>query len=175
MWFSGIGVLTCLCSITLGVTHIYELSVKNSQSFIVCIAVTWFASLKQIGRLTKDVRPKEFWRVVLRGCPSWMRIGLLLVLGSVVAAFMWVSLASVRSGDSSYRFPLFALFFFAPSFCVAYSAINLDRDETTRCCINGHSILPQRNFCDECGGPAAPKTDAVSSDADYAISFKKSP
>jgi hypothetical protein len=125
------------------------------QFLFVGIFVVWFPTVILANRLTKDFKQRDFWKAALRGCPAWMRGVLWVLIGGVFVVFFLPVLASRRPGDSPQMFVLFPIMFYAVSFCVMYSLIHADTHDSTRRCLNGHSISPLAKFCEECGAPAA--------------------
>lgn len=155
---SGIGVLVSISLYILGVTRIYEFPAKDKQSLFVGIFVVWLSTVTTANRLTKDFRPKDFCKAALRGCPPWMRIGLWVVIGGAFAVLFLPTLTGMGSGDSRHAFILFPIFFYVTSFCVTYSLINVESDNSMPRCLNGHALSPLTKFCDECGASAATET-----------------
>jgi hypothetical protein len=72
------------------------------------------------------------------------------------AVFFLPVLSRRSPGDSPQTFELFPIAFYAVSFCVMYSLINVGKNDLIRRCLNGHAIPPLAKFCEECGAPAAP-------------------
>ncbi len=156
MILAGVGVLLCLSFYLLGVTGIYLLPARGVPIVFGGIFVVWLPTVILMNRLTQDFKQKDIWKAALRGCPAWMRTALWVVIGCVFAVFFLPVLAKRSPGDSPQIFVLFPIMFYAISFCVMYSLINVGKYDSTRRCLNGHAISPLAKFCEECGAPAAP-------------------
>jgi len=156
MVLSGVGILLCLSFYLLGLTGIYPLPAKETPILFGGLFVVWFPTVVLMNRLTQDFKQKDLWKAALRGCPAWMRITLWIVVGSVFALFFLPVLSKGSLGDSPQLFVIFPITFYAVSFCVMYSLINVERHDSVRRCLNGHGVSPLAKFCEECGAPAAP-------------------
>jgi hypothetical protein len=108
-----------------------------------------------MNRLTSDFKQKDLWTAALRGCPSWMRNALWVVIGCVFAVFFFPLISKGNPGEGPQTFVLFPITFYAVSFCVMYSFIQAEKQDALRRCLNGHTISPLAKFCEECGAPAA--------------------
>jgi hypothetical protein len=118
------------------------------------IFVVWFPTVILVNRLTRDFKQKNLWKAALRGCPPWMRTGVWVFDGAVMAITFVPAIWKGRPGDEG--FILFPSVFYAMSFCTMYSLIHVDRVDARCRCLNGHAIPPLAKFCEECGAPAAP-------------------
>jgi hypothetical protein len=156
MVLSGVGVLLCLSFYILGLTGTSPLPAGDMQVLFVGVFVVWFPTVILTDRLTKDFKQKDLWKAALRGCPAWMRTALWVVIGFVFAVFFLSVLSKKSPVDSPQIFVLFPITFYAISFCVMYSLINVEKKDSIRRCLNGHTISPLAKFCEECGAPAAP-------------------
>ncbi|MFI5059780.1 MAG: hypothetical protein ACHQLQ_16565 [Candidatus Acidiferrales bacterium] len=155
MILSAVGVLLCLSFYIIGVTGIYPLPARETPILFGGLFAVWIPTVILSNRLTQDFKQKDFWKAALRGCPAWMRSGLWAVIGCVFAVFFLPVLSRRSPGDSPQTFVLFPIMFYAVSFCVMYSLINVEKHDSVRRCLNGHAISPLAKFCDECGAPAA--------------------
>ena len=156
MVLSGIGVLLCLSCYLLGLRGIYPLQARGMPVLFGGIFVVWLPTVILMNRLTQDFKQKDLWKAALRGCPAWMRAALWVVIGCVFAVFFLPVLSKRSPGDSPQIFVLFPITFYAVSFCVMYSLINVEKNDSIRRCLNGHAVSPLAKFCEECGAPAAP-------------------
>jgi len=162
MVLSGIGVFLCLSLYIIGVTGTYPVPLKQSFLFF-GIFVVMFPTAILMNRLTRDFKQKDLWKAALRGCPTWMRAALWFVIGCAFAVFFLPALFKKSPGDSLQTFVLFPIVFYAISFCVMYSLINVEESDPSRRCLNGHPISPSAKFCEECGAPGAPDRKISSS------------
>jgi len=156
MILSAAGALLCLSLYLLGLARIYSLPAKGLPILFGGLFAVWLPTVILSNRLTQDFKQKDFWKAALRGCPAWMRAALWVVIGCVFAVFFFPVLAKRSPGDSPQMFVLFPITFYAVSFCVMYSLINVEKHDSVRRCLNGHAIPPLAKFCEECGAPAAP-------------------
>jgi len=156
MILSAAGVVLCLSFYVLGLTRIYSLPEKGLPILFGGLFAVWLPTVILSNRLTQDFKNKDFWKAALRGCPAWMRAALWVVIGCVFAVFFLPVLSRRSPGDAPQTFALFPILFYAVSFCVMYSLINVEKHDSVRRCLNGHAISPLAKFCEECGAPAAP-------------------
>jgi len=154
MMLSGVGILLCLSFSLLALTGRHPSLV--TPVMFGGIFVVWVPTIILSNWLTRDFKQKDFWKAALRGCPAWMRTGLWVVIGCVFIAFFLPILFGKSPGDSPLTFTLFPMMFYAVSFCVMYSLINIEESGADRRCLNGHAMSPSAKFCEECGSPAAP-------------------
>jgi hypothetical protein len=118
------------------------------------VFLVWLPTVLLMNSLTRNFKQKDIWKAGLRGCPPWMRAGLWVFDGAVMATTFAPALWKGRPGEAG--FILFPSAFYAVSFCVMYSLIHVDQFDASRRCLNGHAISPLAKFCEECGAPAAP-------------------
>ena len=156
MILSAAGMVLCLSFYVLGLTRIYSLPAKGLPILFGGLFAVWLPTVILSNRLTQDFKNKDFWKAALRGCPAWMRSALWVVIGCVFAVFFLPVLSRRSPGDAPQTFVLFPILFYAVSFCVMYSLINVEKHDSVRRCLNGHAISPLAKFCEECGAPAAP-------------------
>jgi hypothetical protein len=156
MILSAAGVVLCISFYLLGLTRIYSLPAKGLPILFGGLFAVWLPTVILSNRLTKDFKQRDFWKAALRGCPACMRAALWVVIGCVFAVFFLAVLSRRSLGDAPQTFVLFPIMFYAVSFCVMYSLINVEKHDSVRRCLNGHAISPLAKFCEECGAPAAP-------------------
>src|SRR6476659_9789789 len=53
------------------------------------IFVVWLPTVLVAARITGDTNRKDFWKVVLSGCPTWMRQGLCVLFAYAILNFFW--------------------------------------------------------------------------------------
>jgi hypothetical protein len=156
MVVAGIGVLLCLSFYLLGLSGIHPLPARQMPTLFAGVFVVWLPTVLLMNRLTKDFKQKDLWKAALRGCPAWMKTTLWVVVGSVFVIFFLPVLSKRSPGDAPQIFVLFPITFYAISFCVMYSLINVEKRDSVLRCLNGHAISPSAKFCEECGAPATP-------------------
>jgi hypothetical protein len=154
MVLAALGMLLCLGFYLLEFTGVYSPAQNSSAILFFGVFVVWFPTMFLINQLTAEFKQKDMWKAALRGCPSWMQTSLWVLVGVVtLLAFLPLTLRAQRaSPDITVLFPVC---FYAASFCVTYSLINAEKNDSTRRCLNGHAISPLAKFCEECGARAA--------------------
>jgi hypothetical protein len=123
------------------------------------IFVVWLPTVAVSYRVTNSVNRKDFWKVALSGCPSWMRISLMGLFAYAILNFI-LSLASQNNG---YHSPMVTLpsqirlfsghwmIFYGVAFSTMYSVIHAPHLFDEKKCPNGHSISSEALFCSKCG------------------------
>lgn len=133
------------------------------------LAIVWLATILVMNRLTRDFKQKDIWKAALRGCPKWMRQAVWIVFGYSWLGFFILPIVfgggmnskanGARVGSAT------ILAFYTVAAAVLYSALNADHFDSTRRCLNGHSVQPLAKYCDECGAPVP--SEPVQSDLSY--------
>jgi len=118
--------------------------------------VVWLPTVLLVNTLTRDFRQQDLWKAALRGCPSWMRTALWVIVGLAFVTFFAPFLWGSRPEKFPAGFLFFPAIFYSVSFCVMYSVLHAGKFDASRRCLNGHGISPLAKFCEECGAPAAP-------------------
>lgn len=156
MVLAAAGVVACFLSAAMFATN--PAIEKDVLKFLVPgIFVVWFPTVLLMNSLTRDFKQRDIWKAALRGCPSWMRTGLWVLIGFVFAMFFLPFLWGSDPGKSPASFVVFPASFYAISFCVMYSLLHVERIDAGSRCLNGHRMSPLAKYCEECGAPAAPK------------------
>jgi hypothetical protein len=155
MVLSGIGVSLCLSLYLLGVTGVFTLPPEDTNVLFAGVFLVWLPTVILMNRLTRDFKQKDLWKAGLRGCPSWMRNALWVVIGCAFAVFFLSLLSKGNPREGPQTFVLFPITFYAISFCVMFSLIGVEKYDRSRRCLNGHVISPTAKFCEEYGAPAA--------------------
>jgi hypothetical protein len=130
------------------------------------IFVVWLPAVLFSRTLGRNASQHDFWKVILRGCPPWMRYafyGLFAYAFVNFAAFILMpNRATQGSGGSTppsvvRGFSGHWMLFYAAAFVVAYSYARVRSQRDPRC-PNGHQVSPLAKFCEQCGaaviGPA---------------------
>jgi hypothetical protein len=122
------------------------------------IFVVWIPAVLITTKATSDlsIKRKDFWKVALSGCPSWMRS---MVYGFFIYAvinFIFFIYRTAGRGhgpvDPSIEFRGFSghwMAFYAAALALFYSATR----QVEAKCANGHPASPLAKFCDRCGTP----------------------
>ena len=119
--------------------------------------IVWLPAVVVSIWLVKGYKKKDFWRAVLRGCPTWMRwLTYVLFAYAGVNFFLVVQGGVGRQGNALDDVLLrvfsghWMLFYFVAAE-ILYSGIVVARGEPARRCPNGHPALPLAVDCPECG------------------------
>jgi hypothetical protein len=154
VWLSAIGLVISLW------VHIGALMGRTvSPAFWVLhvgIFVVWFPSVLVAQRLVGSTRRQDFWKVVLKGAPGWMRY---MVYAFLVYAFVNFMIFMAQAGGrhdtpSAVEWRGFSghwMAFYSAAFAILYSAANM-MDSSPRC-TNGHPASPSELYCTQCGQP----------------------
>jgi len=124
------------------------------------IFVVSFPALFVAQRRVGDTNRKDFWKVVLKGAPDWMKYFLyaLFAYGAAIDIPSWIRAVQQTSGPpQSSGFGSWTVFsaiwmvFYWASFTILHAAVQQERSGPR--CVNGHSAPPGADFCRECGQP----------------------
>jgi hypothetical protein len=114
-----------------------------------------FVAQKRVGSTNR----KDFWKVILKGAPDWMKYFLYAVLAYAVAIGIppWIRELQRAAGTPSTGLGDWTLFsaswmvFYWASFAILYAAMEQERLRPR--CVKGHPVPPGSNFCSQCGQP----------------------
>lgn len=115
-----------------------------------------FVAQKRVGSANR----KDFWKVILKGAPDWMKYFLYAVLAYtfVIGVPSWIrALQQSPSPTRPSNFNDWTLFsatwmdFYWASFAILYAA--LKQEQLSPKCIKGHAMPPGSDFCSQCGQP----------------------
>lgn len=124
------------------------------------IFVVWIpAVIMANSSLTKNAARKDYWKIVLRGAPTWMRY---MTFGFFIYAFVnfivFIALGPASRGGGGDTPPSVIrgfsghwMAFYSAAFSILYSAIQIKRKGLVRRCPNGHEVSLDAAFCEECG------------------------
>jgi len=131
--------------------------------------IVWFATILVMNRLIRDFKQKDIWKAALRGCPTWMRRAVWIIFGYGWLGFFVLPIAfgggmSSRANGARVGSAMI-LAFYTIAAAVLHSAQNTEQFDSTRRCLNGHSVQPLAKFCDECGAPVP--SEPVQSNLSY--------
>ncbi|HKM53997.1 MAG TPA: zinc ribbon domain-containing protein [Isosphaeraceae bacterium] len=121
------------------------------------IFVVWFPAVLVAQQLSRDTKRADFWKAVLRGCPSWVRTGAGALVGYAVLNFLlFLRIAPPHTDIQDFRgFSGHWLVFYYIAAAILYSASHLGLTGP-RTCPYGHQVSPFSKFCDQCGAPLPP-------------------
>src|SRR5262249_25685871 len=102
---------------------------------------------------------KDFWKVVLKWAPEWMRYLVYGFLGYALVNFLLFAKTAPSGGGGGFEAPAsmwrgfsghWMAFYFA-ALAILYSAAR-SVDASPRC-VNGHVAPPRTSLCAQCGQP----------------------
>lgn len=125
------------------------------------IFVVWFPAVMVAKQRVGNLNRKDFWKVLLRDLPDWVRYLIYGFLGYAVVNFLYFfQQAPTGGGGNGGDTPAIVwrgfsghwmVFYFA-ALVILYSATKENNSETR--CLNGHLVPPGTNFCTQCGQAA---------------------
>lgn len=161
VWLSATGLIV---SLWVHVEAVAGRHVASSAAFILLhmgIFAVWIPAVIVAQRRVGSVNRRNFWEVVLKGSPEWMRYMVYAFLAYAVVNLMLFILTGQignRGEDnpaSTWRgFSGHWMAFYSCALAIFYAA---DRAQAAGPrCVNGHQLLRHANYCTRCGQPAAP-------------------
>ena len=137
---------------------------KSVWALRIGIFVVWLPTVLVAYRMTRGANRKDSWRVVLVGCPRWMRSALYVVFGYAILNFVLFMATtaghSQQQGDASPEvvrgFSGHWMVFYGAAFATLYSASVVSYSAMDRRCPNGHAVAVTAKFCEECGASLEP-------------------
>jgi hypothetical protein len=124
------------------------------------IFVVWFPAVLVARQRVGNMHRKDFWKVILKGSPDWMRYMVYGFFGYAVINFALFMLQAPTGGSGNptaieWRgFSGHWMAFYSAALAILYSAAKASQN--ARRCLNGHPIPPDASFCTRCGQPAMP-------------------
>lgn len=156
VWLSAIGLLVSLW------VHVGALMGRGIPSALwvlhVGIFVVWLPAVIVAQRLAGNTNRKDFWKVVLKGAPDWVRYMMYLLFAYEFVNFM-ISMGQSSNGGrhtassaADWRgFSGLWMVFYSAALAILYSAAKA-MDSSPRC-LNGHLASPRALYCNRCGQP----------------------
>jgi hypothetical protein len=155
VWLSAIGLVVSLW------VHIGAVMGRSVPSLFWIlhfgIFVVWFPAVFVAQRLVGNVNRKDFWKVVLKGAPDWMRYMVYGFFGYATLNFLFF-MTKASSGGSGANPPAewrgFSghwMAFYSAALAILYSAARTV--DTSPRCTNGHMALSNAAYCTRCGQP----------------------
>ncbi len=160
--FMLLAALGFLLSVAAHVASIANIPLPGGQSIWILhagIFVVWLPTVLVAVRVTRGERRQDFWKVLLSGCPPWMRKSAYVLLVYVILNFVYfmATTSQVRhaAGDpppSVIRgFSGHWMIFYAAAFMTLYSVIKRPALLGRSFCSNGHAVSRSDKFCPTCG------------------------
>jgi hypothetical protein len=122
------------------------------------VFVVSFPAVMVAKRQAGNFKRKDFWKVVLKGSPNWVRYLVYGFLGYAVVNFMIIFQAPTGRDDGAnppamvWRgFSGHWMVFYLAALAILYSAARQDAERVR--CMNGHVVQADANFCARCGQP----------------------
>jgi hypothetical protein len=117
-------------------------------------------------RIAGGLNHKDAWKVMLSGCPNWMRQAFFVLFAYAILNFLWFAVTtsgqpkpkgvappSVIRGFSGHW-----MVFYAAAFATLYSVIQAPELLRRRNCPEGHPVSVTDHFCPRCGRLVEKKT-----------------
>lgn len=160
-WAAGIGLVLSI------VSHVAALLGKQGPLGAYAIwlhfgiFVVWLPTVLAGNRLTRNVRRKDAWKVMLRGCPDWMKYMTFGFFGYALINFLIFMAAANQAKQNGFT-PLVTrgfsghwMAFYSTAMAVLYSASRVwDEDNEPRCPEN-HVVDVLAKYCGQCGLPVS--------------------
>jgi hypothetical protein len=151
-----------LLSVAVHVATIAGIPIPGGQmiwTLHVGIFVVWIPTVLITSRIMRGERRQDLWKVMLSGCPAWMRLAAKVLLGYIILNFIYFMATSGRSGHhvgapppSVIRgFSGHWMLFYGVAFMTLYSVNRNPALLRQRVCRNGHTVSSSDQFCAACG------------------------
>jgi hypothetical protein len=123
------------------------------------IFVVWFPAVFIAQRRVGNVNRKDFWKVVLKGSPEWMRYMVYGFFGYALLNFALFAARGGTAGTSGVNPPATVwrgfsghwMAFYSAALAILYSAVHEGSGGLR--CVNGHLVSPGSVYCPTCGQP----------------------
>ena len=125
------------------------------------IFVVWLPAVIVAKRAVRGAANSDFWKIVLSGCPHWVRYALYGLFGYTFINFMWFFTSGgmqphPTGGTTPFMVRGFSghwMIFYGAAFAILYSAYRNPRLLHRQTCLNGHKVSAIDVFCPTCGTP----------------------
>ncbi|HEY0457146.1 MAG TPA: hypothetical protein VGE41_12280 [Verrucomicrobiae bacterium] len=124
------------------------------------IFVVWIPTILASRQMTRYANRKDFWKVVLAGCPIWMRRAFYVLFVYATLNFIVFFATTLRQpkqqkGDAPPSvirgFSGHWMVFYSAAFAILYSRIRAPQLYREHKCPQGHAVSPAARYCSECG------------------------
>jgi hypothetical protein len=156
VWLAAVGLVVSLW------VHIGALTGRSVSSAFwvlhVGIFLVWFPSVLIAQKLVGNASRKDFWKVMLKGAPDWMRYMVYVFSAYEFVNFM-ISMSQASGGvrhttasAADWRgFSGLWMVFYSAALAILYSAARMM--ESSPRCASGHLAAPNARYCTRCGQP----------------------
>ena len=153
----GVGFLCVFIAYVGALFHLNWLADPLMQPLVPGLFAVWLPTVLLASRMVRFGKNRDFWKIVLSGCPSWMQRGLYGVMAfGVLSFFYFVVLNNQRTKSEALFAGGHLMIFYGVAFCVMYSALHAPALLSTRKCLVGHLVSPLDTFCPTCGRELPP-------------------
>ena len=121
------------------------------------IFVVWIPAVLVAQRLVGNLNRKDFWKVILKGAPDWMRFMVYGFLGYTLVNFLLFMTTAPSGGSGNPPAVVWRGFsghwmaFYSAALAILYSAARTV--DTSSRCTNGHVASSNAAYCPRCGQP----------------------
>lgn len=125
------------------------------------IFVVWLPAVIVAKRAVRGAAQTDFWKIVLSGCPQWVRYALYGLFGYAFINFIsFVTSGSMRPQSTDSATPWIVrgfsghwMIFYGAALAIMCSAYRMPRLLHRQTCLNGHRVSAIDVFCPTCGTP----------------------
>jgi hypothetical protein len=122
------------------------------------IFIVWLPAVLVAQRLVGTTNRKDFWKVILKGSPDWMRYMVYGFFGYAFVNFL-LFMGKAPSGGNGANPPAVVwrgfsghwMAFYSAAFAILYAAARTEGSGLR--CANGHVVSPNAAYCTRCGQP----------------------
>ena len=166
MAYAAIGLLLSLCVHLLSILGIQPAGNGIFFALHAGIFPLWFFIMLPISKMFNGVQmfngaqtSKDFWKVVLRGCPTWMKYmtyGFFIYAGvNFLIFFLTAPYGKLPGGGPPpsvwHGFSGHWMAFYSAGLAVATSTYRIGWGNLVAKCPNGHDVAPGYMYCPICG------------------------
>jgi hypothetical protein len=169
IWLAALGFAL---SVAAHVASIAGIPLPGGQSIWLLhigIFVVWIPTVLISGKVMRGERRRDFWKIVLSGCPPWM-----LVLGYALFGYVFLNFfyfMATSSGHGHYTgdpppsvirgFSGHWMLFYGVAFMTLYSVKRKPGLLGQATCSNGHAVSSADRFCRVCGATLLREREGV--------------
>jgi hypothetical protein len=124
------------------------------------VFVVWFPAIFIARKRTRGVSRSDFWKVVLKGSPEWVRYAVYGLFAYAFLNFLYFMMVQFPSGNGPGHpstvewqgFSSYWIVFYSVALATLYTEAK--SNENAARCANGHRMSANANFCTRCGASA---------------------